>query len=87
MAPQAARRETETGAKSPGDTYAKVRVSGDAPAVTSTLRVLRVTSETEGFEVAEVSRPYANHREPGFRVYVTLRFPVPDGPASTGRPA
>jgi hypothetical protein len=87
MALQAPRSETGTGPQSSSGAYVKVRVSGDTPGVARALRVLRDASETGGFEIAEESRPYPNHREPGFRVYVTLRFPVPDGPDPAGRPA
>ena len=53
----------------------QLRVSGDLPAIASALRVLRDAAEIEGLEFGEMSRPYPNRREPGYRVYVTLRFP------------
>lgn len=87
MAFQAPRSETGTGLKPSSGAYVRVRVSGDTPGVARALRVLHDASENGGFEIAEESRPYPNHREPGFRVYVTLRFPVPDGTDAAGRPA
>lgn len=63
----------DTGLSAPADV--KVRVSGDLPGIASVLRVLRDAAEIEGFEVSDLSRPYPNRREPGYRVYVTLRFP------------
>jgi hypothetical protein len=62
----------------------KVRLSGDVPAVTEALRVLFRARHDEGFEMSEASGPYPNRREPGYRVYVTLRFP-PENADRAGR--
>lgn len=56
--------------------YVKVRLLGILPGVSAAVRVLTAAAEAEGFEVAEVSQPYPNRRDPGFRLYVTLRFPA-----------
>lgn len=66
----------------PSAAYVKVRVSGDTHGVADALRVLHDASETEGFEIAEESRPYPNRHDPGYRVYLTLRFPPEGGPAA-----
>jgi hypothetical protein len=76
MTPATPRSETQAD-------YVKVRVSGDTQGIATALRILHDTSHIKGFEIAEESRPYANRREPGFRVYVTLRFPA-DDPAPRG---
>lgn len=54
---------------------AKIRVSGDMPAIASALRVLHNAAQAEGLTVTAQSRPKPNRGEPGFRVYATLRFP------------
>jgi len=65
--------------------YAKVRLLGTLPSVSAALRAL-TAAEAEGFEVAEVSRAYANRRDPGFRLYAFLRFPAEnDAKTSAGR--
>lgn len=56
--------------------YVKVRLPGILPGVSAAARALTATAESEGFVVAEVSQPYPNRRDPGFRLYVTLRFPA-----------
>jgi uncharacterized protein (DUF2126 family) len=56
--------------------YVKVRLLGILPGVSAAVRVLTAAAEAEGFEVAEVSPAYPNRRDPGFRLYVTLRFPA-----------
>jgi hypothetical protein len=56
-------------------TSVEVRLTGDAPAIDSALRVLRDAARGEGFEVSPPSRPYPNRREPGYRVYLALRLP------------
>ena len=56
--------------------YVKVRLSGILPGVSAAVRVLTAAAEAGGFEVAEVSRAYPNRSDPGFRLYVTLRFPA-----------
>jgi hypothetical protein len=58
--------------------YVKVRLLGILPGVSAAVRVLTAAAEAGGFEVAEVSRAYPNRRDPGFRLYVTLRFPADD---------
>jgi uncharacterized protein (DUF2126 family) len=58
--------------------YVKVRLLGILPGVSAAVRVLTAAAEAEGFEVAEVSPAYPNRRDPGFRLYVTLRFPGED---------
>ena len=58
--------------------YVKVRLLGILPGVSAAVRVLTAAAEAEGFEVAEVSSAYPNRRDPGFRLYVTLRFPGED---------
>ncbi len=73
----------DTGLSAPADV--KVRVSGDMPGIASVLRVLHDAAQIEGFEVAERSRPYPNRREPGYRVYVTLRFPPEEDTVRAGR--
>lgn len=65
--------------------YVTVRLSGILPGVSAAVRVLTAAAETEGFEVAGVSRPYPNRRDPGFRLYVTLRFPAAAGTAEDQR--
>jgi hypothetical protein len=40
-----------------------------------TAAVFADATQTEGFAVTGQTRPYPNRREPGYRVYVTLRFP------------
>jgi hypothetical protein len=55
--------------------YVRVRLLGILPGISAAVRVLTAAAEAEGFEVAEVSQPYPNRRDPGFRLYVTLRFP------------
>jgi uncharacterized protein (DUF2126 family) len=56
--------------------YVKVRLLGILPGISAAVRVLTAAAEAEGFEVAEVSRAYANRQDPGFRLYATLRFPA-----------
>ena len=73
-----------------GTASVSVRVSGDLPGIARFLDALAATAETGGFEVPEPPtqglRAYPNRREPGFRVYVTIRFPQqPTDPARTGR--
>lgn len=63
-------------------TCVKVRLSGDAPAIAEALRVLHIAALAEGFEIPEKSGLYPNRREPGYRVYVTLRF-RPEDPAKS----
>lgn len=58
--------------------YVKVRLLGILPGISAAVRVLTAAAEAEGFEVAEVSQPYPNRRDPGFRLYATLRFPTDD---------
>jgi len=58
--------------------YVKVRLLGILPGISAAVRVLTAAAEAEGFEVAEVSQPYPNRRDPGFRLYATLRFPADD---------
>jgi len=66
--------------------YVKVRLLGILPGVSAAVRVLTAAAEAEGFEVAEVSQAYPNRRDPGFRLYVTLRFPTSeDTRSSAGR--
>jgi hypothetical protein len=59
-------------------TSVEVRLSGDVLAIADALRVLRDAAQTEGFEVSPPSHPYPNRREPGYRVYLALRFPEED---------
>jgi hypothetical protein len=66
--------------------YVKVRMLGILPGVSAAVRVLTAAAEAEGFEVAEVSQAYPNRRDPGFRLYVTLRFPT-DEETEQGRAA
>ena len=66
--------------------YAKVRLLGTLPGVSAAVRVLTAAAETEGFEIAEVSQAYPNRRDPGFRLYVMLRFPT-DEDTDPGRAA
>jgi hypothetical protein len=65
--------------------YAKVRLLGTLPGVSAALRALTASAEAEGFEVAEISRAYPNHRDPGLRLYATLRFPAGDEPTEDQR--
>lgn len=65
--------------------YVKVRLLGILPGVSAAVRVLTAAAEAEGFEVAEVSQAYPNRRDPGFRLYITLRFPARDEPAEDQR--
>jgi uncharacterized protein (DUF2126 family) len=58
--------------------YVKVRLLGILPGISAAVRVLAAAAEAGGFEVAEVSQPYPNRRDPGFRLYATLRFPAED---------
>jgi hypothetical protein len=66
--------------------YVKVRLLGILPGVSAAVRVPTAAADAEGFEVAEVSQPYPNRRDPGFRLYVTLRFPA-DGDTTGQRGA
>ena len=52
----------------------RVRVSGGLDAIDRLLEVLRAA----GLELSAQSSPRANRREPGHRVYATVRFPAPD---------
>jgi hypothetical protein len=67
--------------------YVKVRLSGTLPVLSASLHVLYAAEEAGGLEVAEVSQPYPNRRDSGFRLYVTLRFPAAAGPADDQRGA
>ena len=66
-------------------TCVKVRLSGDAPAIAEALRVLHIAALAEGFEIPEKSGLYPNRREPGYRVYVTLRSAPSIRPNRAGR--
>jgi hypothetical protein len=68
----------------PGPAAVKVRVSADLPGIASAPRALHDAAQAGGFEIADQTRPYPNRREPGFRVYVTLRFPPQDPSESCG---
>ena len=63
--------------------YVKVRLLGILPGVSAALRALTAAAEAEGFEIAEASPAYPNRRDPGFRLYVTLRFPADSDTAKT----
>ena len=66
----------------------KVRLSGDTAALGAALALLVSAAQIGGAEIAEQSALYPNRRDPGFRLYVTLRFPTADGdasPTSAGR--
>ena len=55
-----------------------VRVSGDLPGTARFLDALAAAAHAGGFEAPEppqALRAYPNRREPGFRVYLTVRFP------------
>jgi hypothetical protein len=62
----------------PAPAAVKVRLSGDTPWITDALRLLHAAAETAGFAVTSQSRPRPNRDEPGYRVYLTLRFPEED---------
>lgn len=49
--------------------------------------MLLAAADAEGFEIAETSQPYPNRRDPGFRLYLTLRFPADDETANDQRGA
>ena len=55
----------------------RVRVSGDLAGIDRILGVLRAA----GLKLSAQSSPRQNRREPGHRVYATVRFP---SPGSTG---
>jgi hypothetical protein len=63
--------------------YVKVRLLGILPGVSAALRALTAAAEAGGFEVAEISQAYPNRRDPGFRLYATLRFPAEDETTKT----
>ncbi len=52
----------------------RVRVSGGLDGIDRLLEVLRAA----GLELSAQSSPRANRREPGHRVYATVRFPARD---------
>ena len=62
----------------------KVRVLGEMPGIANTLRAIRDAAQAAGFEIADQTRPYPNRREPGYRVYLTLRLPANETPESRG---
>lgn len=66
-----------------------VRVSADVSGIARFFDALAAAAEAGGFEVAEPPqgfRVYPNHREPGFRMYLTVRFlHEHTGPARAGR--
>src|SRR5713101_4908172 len=62
----------------------KVRVLGDMPGIADALRVIRAAAQAAGFEITDQTRPHLNHREPGYRVYITLRLPPDDTTESRG---
>lgn len=54
----------------------KIRVCGDLHGIAEAVRVLHIAALAEGFQIPEKSGLYPNRREPGYRVYITLRFPA-----------
>jgi hypothetical protein len=52
-----------------------VRVLGGMPGVATVLRLLHNAAQAGGVEVTGQTHPHPNRREPGYRVYLTLRFP------------
>lgn len=62
----------------------KVRLSGDMPGITRALRVLDTAAETAGGRVDGQTSLYPNRREPGYRVYLALRFPPEENTESRG---
>jgi hypothetical protein len=62
----------------------KIRLSGDAAAFAAVLDVLTAAADRGAFEVADVSALYPNRREPGYRVYLTLRLPAEEDTESRG---
>jgi hypothetical protein len=65
------RRSNEDQPATPG--IVKFRMIGSQSDLTRAARVMDELIRP-GVEVMEVSHPYQNHREPGYRVYVTLRL-------------
>lgn len=65
----------------------KVRVSVDLPGIAALLRVLRDAAGTAGLGADISPRLYPNRHEPGYRVYVVLRFPAGGDPANVRRAA
>jgi hypothetical protein len=73
-----------------GTASVSIRVSGDLPGIAWFLDALAAAAQSGGFEVPGAPpqgfRAYPNRREPGFRVYLTVRFPCqPTDPARAGR--
>ena len=68
----------------PAPAAVKVRVSGDMPGIAAALLVIHDAARTWGFEISGQTRPYPNRREPGHRVYITLRFPPEEDTRSCG---
>jgi hypothetical protein len=71
-----------------GTASVSVRLSGDLPGIARFLDALAAVAQTGGFEVPELPpqrlRAYPNRREPGYRVYVALRFPPEEDTRSCG---
>lgn len=55
--------------------YVKVRLSGEAAALGAAIALLVSTARDGGAEIADQSALYPNRRDPGCRVYLTLRLP------------
>jgi hypothetical protein len=62
----------------------KVRLSGDIPGITQALWVLDAATATAGGRLDGQTAPYRNRREPGYRVYLALRFPLEENAKSCG---
>lgn len=53
----------------------KVRLSGDLPGISQAIAALGAAVASVGGYADGVTSPYPNRREPGYRVYLALRFP------------
>jgi hypothetical protein len=60
----------------------KIRLSGALPDITALAALLGCLAP--GIDLIEVSQPYPNRRDPGARLYLTLRIPA--DPTGTGAP-
>jgi hypothetical protein len=57
----------------------KVRLTGSSGDVETAAALLAAAAElATGLDLIETSRPYANRREPGERVYLTFRLAIPN---------
>ena len=71
----------------------KIRLSGAAPDIAAVASLLGYAAGPGGLDLVDMSQRYPNRRDPGERVYLTVRIiiPAPRGasaqPPGTPRPA